>query len=113
MKIRVNGIFNRYNNEVDVDKKCNILIGENGIGKSTTLKIVKAFLSGDFVELLNYYFNSIEVIDHNKNVKINYVDLFPKANDILNITNEYVIDSSLEKESSWINYNKCDIEKYN
>ena len=113
MKIRVNGIFDRYNNEVDVDKKCNILIGENGIGKSTTLKIVKAFLSGDFVELLNYYFNSIEVIDHNKNVKINYVDLFPKANDILNITNEYVIDSSLEKESSWINYNKCDIEKYN
>ena len=113
MKIRVNGIFDRYNNEVDVDKKCNILIGENGIGKSTTLKIVKAFLSGDFVELLKYYFNSIEVIDHNKNVKINYVDLFPKANDILNITNEYVIDSSLEKESSWINYNKCDIEKYN
>ena len=40
MKININGIYKKYNTSVDLDKKCTIFIGENGIGKSTTMKIV-------------------------------------------------------------------------
>ena len=64
MKIKINGIFGKYNNEIDLDKKCNILIGENGVGKSTTMKIASCVLQGDFVKLLKYSFDSIEIINN-------------------------------------------------
>lgn len=87
MKIKINGIFDKYNNIVDLDSKCNIFIGENGVGKSTTMKIINTFLSGNFVDLLKYYFSSIEIIDNDKTkMIINYTDLIPKAEDILRIT---------------------------
>lgn len=87
MKIRVNGIFDKYNNEVDLDRKCTIFIGENGVGKSTTMKIVNAFLSGNFVELLKYYFDSIEVYENDKIIfNVQYEELFPKVEDILELT---------------------------
>ncbi|MDO4996110.1 MAG: AAA family ATPase [Bacilli bacterium] len=90
MEIKINGIFDKYNNTVNLDKKCNIFIGENGVGKSTTMKIVKSLLSGDFIELLKYYFKSIEIIDNDTHLIINYCDLFPKLEDILDITNNFV-----------------------
>lgn len=87
MKIKINGIFGKYNNIVDLDSKCNIFIGENGVGKSTTMKIINTFLSGNFVDLLKYYFSSIEIIDNDKTkMIINYTDLIPRAEDILRIT---------------------------
>lgn len=87
MKIKINGIFDKYNNLVDLDKKCNIFIGENGVGKSTTMKIINTFLSGDFIGILKYYFSSIEIIDNEKTIiTINYTDLIPRAEDILRIT---------------------------
>ena len=75
MKIRINKIFGKYDNEIDLDKKINIFIGENGIGKSTTIKILNKLLKFDYKRLLDYYFDSIDIIDGNEKIKIEYRDL--------------------------------------
>ena len=75
VKIRINKIFGKYDNEIDLDKKINIFIGENGIGKSTTIKILNKLLKFDYKRLLNYYFDSIDIIDGNEKIKIEYRDL--------------------------------------
>lgn len=75
MKIRINGIFEKYNNEFDFDNKEIICIGENGIGKSTSLRILECILNLDFINILNYYFDYIELIDDETNIKIKYDDI--------------------------------------
>ena len=44
MKIKINKIFGQYNNEINFDNRINIFIGENGIGKSTTISILQCLL---------------------------------------------------------------------
>lgn len=83
MKIKINNLFGKYNNELNLNNKCNIFIGENGIGKSTSIKIFNALFKLDFVDLKNYYFESIEIIDKNEIISIDYKDLA--------LTDEYLI----------------------
>ena len=83
MKIRINRIFGKYNNEIDLDNNCNILIGENGIGKSTTIKIINYLLKLDYVSLIKYYFDSIEIITNSKKIIIRYKDLTLKKEYLL------------------------------
>lgn len=94
MKIRINKIHGKYNIELDLSKKNNILIGENGIGKSTAIKIFNYLFTFKYIKLLNYYFESIEVISEEEQLLINY-------NDIL-INKDYLL----------IKYLKNDYEKY-
>lgn len=74
-KVRINGIFGKYNNEIDLSNKCNILIGENGIGKSTCIKILNCLFNYNYIELLKYYFESIELISNNDSIIIKYEDI--------------------------------------
>lgn len=85
MKIKINGIYNKYNNEVDLDNKCSIFIGENGIGKSTTMKVLEDLLKGDFISILYHNFNNIELLDNNESVVIRYEDLFPTIDQLIEI----------------------------
>ena len=94
MKIKINGIFDKYNTTVDLDKKCNIFIGENGVGKSTTMKIVSLVLGGKFVDLLEYNFESIELVDDKNTIKIDYSDLFPSFDKLQSIIEKYFKESS-------------------
>ena len=89
MKININGIYKKYNTSVDLDKKCTIFIGENGIGKSTTMKIVSLILSGKFFDLLKYDFSSIELIDDDNRVEIKYSDLFPSLDKLEMVVKKY------------------------
>ena len=77
MKVKINGIFGKYNSEIDLDNRCTIFIGENGSGKSTTLKILNYVLQGDFVNITKYNFESIEFQDKNNILKIYYEDFLP------------------------------------
>ena len=62
MIIKIKGIFKKYNTEFDFSKKNTIYIGENGIGKSTSIKILNCILKLDFVSLLHYYFSEVEFV---------------------------------------------------
>ncbi len=75
MKIKINKLFGRYDNVIDFDKKNNILIGENGIGKSTTIKMLNCLFKYNYIGLIEYYFDSIEIIDDDETILIKYDDL--------------------------------------
>lgn len=75
MKIKINKIFGQYNNEINFDNRINIFIGENGIGKSTTISILQCLLEFRYIKLQDYYFESIEIINDNDIVTIKYSDL--------------------------------------
>ncbi|MFW7433371.1 AAA family ATPase [Vagococcus carniphilus] len=60
-EITINGLFGYYNVTVSLEDKANILVGANGIGKTTILNICYYLLKKEFTELKKYDFESIEV----------------------------------------------------
>ena len=80
MKIKIKGLFGGYSNEIDLSNRCNILIGENGIGKTTTLKIIYNLLTFNFVEITKYYFKSIEIQEDKDIIELYYEDFLPDIN---------------------------------
>ena len=75
MKIKIKGIFEKYDTEFDFNRKNTIYIGENGIGKSTTIKILNNLFKFDYIGLTKYYFDSIEIESDDKTIIITYKDL--------------------------------------
>lgn len=102
MKIRINGIFGQYDSIIDLSKKCVILIGENGVGKSTILNILNCILEKRFDDLITYYFNSIDFVDETTTINIMYKDIALKKEYILSVLN----DKNLYEEFfEFLNYN--------
>ena len=75
MKIIIKKIYGIYDVEIDLDKQNNILIGENGIGKSTTLKILNALFNGNCCELSKFIFKEIKIFDDEGVYLIQYKDI--------------------------------------
>lgn len=77
--IQIFKLFGKYTTKIDLKSKCNILVGANGVGKSTILKIILGVLHGDFVEVSKYDFSSVELEyeDIVELVKIKRIELFP------------------------------------
>lgn len=59
--IKIRGLFNKYNYNIDFEDDINIFIAENGSGKTTILNIIIATLKGDEEKLRRLPFNSLEV----------------------------------------------------
>ena len=59
--ITIKGLFYQYDVDIDFSKDCTILIGPNGVGKSTVIKLVKYLLSGMLMEIATVPFHSIVV----------------------------------------------------
>lgn len=65
--INIFGLFGRYDIEIPFDKKVNIFIGENGMGKTTILNCIYLILEQKFHTLINIPFSKLEVIFKNEN----------------------------------------------
>ena len=97
LKLRVNSLFGKYSVELDLTKKANILYGANGVGKTTLLRMYTCLLNNDFVEILRWDFQSIELValeheNHNhidskmeKTFFINRTDLLPEPSKMAKI----------------------------
>ena len=72
--IKINGLFGKTNISFDLSNDCTILIGENGIGKTTALKMLQNILDEDYISLATYYFESIEFISESSDFKFEYND---------------------------------------
>ena len=59
--IRINKLFGKYDNEIDLSSRGIILIGENGVGKTTIMKIIMNLMNKNFTELIKYDFESIDI----------------------------------------------------
>ena len=85
MKIKIKKLFGKYDTEVDLNRRCTVFIGENGIGKSTTLNIIDCILKQDYYNLLKYKFESIEIEKHEfyyKEIAPNIMELKNSLNNI-------------------------------
>ncbi|OIJ42360.1 AAA family ATPase [Massilia timonae] len=61
LRIQIIGLYGNRSIDVDVDNDTLIIVGENGSGKTTFLRIVFYFLSGRWVSLLQFRFEKVVV----------------------------------------------------
>ena len=61
-RIIISGLHGSKQVDVSFDKNCLILVGENGSGKTTFLRILYLFISGRWFALLQFNFSSITAI---------------------------------------------------
>ena len=84
-KVKINGLWGKTDVSFDLYKGCNILSGENGIGKTTALKILESILDFNFIRVAKYRFDSIEFLfDTEEELKFEYADFivpFPMIED--------------------------------
>lgn len=60
-KIEVVKLFNEYNHQIDLSNGVQVIMGANGIGKTTILKLVNSLFSGDMLSISNIKFERLEV----------------------------------------------------
>ena len=80
-KNRLNNIIDNLNFEVNRGEKF-LIVGENGVGKSTLLKLIMGLLKPDSGDIklgiktdLDYYAQELELLDNEKNILDNLLDL--------------------------------------
>ena len=59
--LKTNGLFGRYNHTIKFSDGVSIIIGDNGVGKTVCLKILKSLFNGDFGYLLRLDYLSIVI----------------------------------------------------
>jgi len=65
-KVTIKGLFGHLNHVIDLTDSINIIMGDNGVGKTVTLRLIKAIYENDFHYLLHTKFHSIEVLFKSK-----------------------------------------------
>ncbi len=92
--VKIKGLFNEKDVTVDLRNSISIIIGENGIGKSTSYRIASLATNHTYeglLGLLSYPFNEILIFYFDKagncykKEKIVYYDLLPKKDALQNI----------------------------
>jgi len=83
LKMRINNLFHKYSVELDMRKKVNILYGANGIGKTTILRFYHALVNNDFIEILRWEFDSIELLAYNHRAEAGESIFFIDRKDLL------------------------------
>lgn len=74
-KITVHGLHGHKKVEVEIKDNTLVIVGENGSGKTTFLRIVFHFLSGRWYALLQFKFKSISVKIGDRTVEVSFAEL--------------------------------------
>lgn len=103
-KIKIYGLFYKYNVSLDFSRKCNILVGANGVGKTTILKMVECLSNDNYIALSKYTFSSMDVTfvtkkNGTKEITFSREDLFPSKDVVIK---EYKKKSIFRDSTGWI-----------
>ena len=103
-KIKIYGLFYKYNVSLDFSRKCNILVGANGVGKTTILKMVECLSNDNYIALSKYTFSSMDVTfitkkNGTKEITFSREDLFPSKEIIIK---EYKEKNIFRDSTGWI-----------
>src|SRR5690554_6113187 len=90
--ITIEKLFGDHDIKIDLDQKLSIMIGENGIGKSTVLKIIQLVNQLDFISLARYNFKRITLVTESNSVAIKREDLFPVLESLLTDIEEGIVN---------------------
>ncbi|WP_109437274.1 AAA family ATPase [Aquimarina sp. AU119] len=62
-KIKLTKLFNAFNHTIEINKNKGItlVLGENGLGKTVILKLLKQVFEGNFINLKNYEFERLDL----------------------------------------------------
>ena len=63
-KIRIYGLFGTFNHEIKFNNNVVIIMGENGVGKTITLKMIEAIFSKNLEYLIEKEFGEIVISFH-------------------------------------------------
>ena len=58
-KIEIKGLFGELDHEIDLSDSITIIMGNNGVGKTVVLNMIKAIYENDFRTLLSFEFGKI------------------------------------------------------
>ena len=61
-KFTINGLFGHLNHTIDLSDSINIIMGDNGVGKTVTLQLLKAIYESNIHYILQTEFKTIEVL---------------------------------------------------
>lgn len=122
IKFRANKLFNAYDMDLSFDHNLNVLVGENGCGKTTIMKMINSIINNDFISLSKVPFDYIELTIDNVTNKINYVDIQPIEIEFedykMKITNhpsfKFLVKDALEKKNNFnefLEYIKIECKK--
>lgn len=81
-KIEIKGLYHKSDVSFDMDRDCSIIIGENGIGKTSALKILDYLLLGMMTSVAVYDFELIKVIDSENTYVLKHEDFIVPLADI-------------------------------
>ena len=59
LSIKIDGLYDLYNYDIEFNPELTFLYGENGCGKTTILNILSSIVTGKFYELYEYQFKVI------------------------------------------------------
>lgn len=63
-RIRINGLFGTFNHEIKFNNNVVIIMGENGVGKTITLRLIEAIFTKNFQYLIDKEFDEIVISFH-------------------------------------------------
>ena len=101
-KIEIQSLYHKGDVVIDFEKDCTILIGENGIGKTSALKITQSLITGDMISVGNYIFDKIIITDSEMEHVFSQQDFLIPIQRIEDIFDYYCLQKAGEDEIEYL-----------
>ena len=100
--VEIIGLNHKCNVKFDFKKDCTILIGENGVGKTSAMKLLDFLLSGMITSVASYAFDSIRIRDNENTYEFSKDDFLVPVDVVINKFCAECLDEYIEEEKIFL-----------